>query len=117
MLDAVVPSTIEATTEGGYVRLSGTQWKYQRDEAERVAGNVRGVVGVWDDVELLGPEPNSRELQHSITKAFERNAKLDGKDLEVETDGRTVTLKGTASSWPSTTRPSPRRGPRRACRR
>jgi osmotically-inducible protein OsmY len=100
MLDAVVPSTIEATIDDGYVRLSGTaQWKYQRDEAERVAGNVRGVVGVWDDVELLGPEPNGHELQHSISKAFERNAKLDAKDLEVETEGRTVTLKGTVSSW------------------
>jgi osmotically-inducible protein OsmY len=100
MLDAVVPSTIEATIDDGYVRLSGTaQWKYERDEAERVAGNVRGVVGVWDDVELLGPEPDAHELEHSITKAFERNAKLDGKDLKVETDGRTVTLKGTVSSW------------------
>jgi osmotically-inducible protein OsmY len=100
MLDAVVPSTIDATIEDGYVRLSGTaEWKYQRDEAERVAGNVRGVVGVWDDVELLGPAPNGHEVQRSITKAFERNAKLDGKDLEVETEGRTVTLKGTVSSW------------------
>jgi osmotically-inducible protein OsmY len=100
MLDSVVPSTIEASIDDGYVRLNGTaEWKFQRDEAERVAGNVRGVVGVWDDVELLGPEPSAPELQHAIKKAIERNAKLDAKQLKVETEGRTVTLKGTVSSW------------------
>jgi osmotically-inducible protein OsmY len=100
MLDAIVPSTIQATTEDGYVRLSGTaQWKYQRDEAEHVAGSVRGVVGVWDDVELLGAEPDGGDIGHAISKAFKRNAKVDAKELEVETEGRTVTLKGTVSSW------------------
>jgi osmotically-inducible protein OsmY len=100
LLDAVVPSTIDATITDGYVRLSGTaEWKYQRDEAERVAGNVRGVVGVWDDVELLGAEPSSEGLEHDIEKAFKRNAKLDAKEVKVETKGRTVTLKGTVASW------------------
>jgi osmotically-inducible protein OsmY len=100
MLDSLVPSTIEASIDEGYVRLNGTaQWKYQRDEAELVAGNVRGVVGVWDDVELLGAEPDGDDVQHAISKAFKRNAKLDAKDITVETEGRTVTLKGTVSSW------------------
>lgn len=100
MLDSLVPSTIEASIDDGYVRLNGTaQWKYQRDEAELVAGNVRGVVGVWDDVELLGAEPDGDDVQHAISKAFKRNAKLDAKDITVETEGRTVTLKGTVSSW------------------
>ena len=100
MLDASVPSTIDASIEDGYVRLTGTaEWKYQRDEAAFVAGNVRGVVGVWDDVELIGAEPTSHDVEHDIEKAFKRNAKLDAKQLEVETEGRTVTLKGTVSSW------------------
>jgi osmotically-inducible protein OsmY len=100
MLDSVVPSTIEATVDSGYVTLSGTaQWKHQRDEAEFVAGNVRGVVGVWNDVRLLGPEPGSEDVEHAISKAFERNAKIDAEQVSVETQGRTVTLKGTVSSW------------------
>ncbi len=100
MLDSLVPSTIEASIDDGYVRLSGTaEWKYQRDEAERVAGNVRGVVGIWDDVELLGAEPDGDEVEHAISKAFKRNAKLDAKDITAEAEGRTVTLKGTVSSW------------------
>lgn len=100
LLDSIVPSTIQATVENGYVRLSGTaQWKYQRDEAKFIAGNVRGVVDVWDDVELLGSEPDGDEVEHAISKAFKRNAKLDAQEIKVETDGRTVTLKGTVSSW------------------
>ena len=100
MLDAVVPATVEASVEDGYVRLSGTaEWKYQRDEAEFVAGNVRGVVGVWDDVELTGPPPAADGVEHAIEKAFKRNAKLDAQELKVETDDRTVTLSGTVRSW------------------
>jgi osmotically-inducible protein OsmY len=100
MLDSLVPPTIEASVDDGYVRLSGTaEWKYQRDEAEHVAGNVRGVVGVWDDVELLGAEPDGEEVHHAIAKAIERNAKLDVRAITVESEGRTVTLKGTVSSW------------------
>ena len=100
MLDSLVPATIEASVEDGHVRLSGTaQWKYERDEAEHVAGNVRGVVGVWDDVELLGAEPDAGQVDHAISKALERNAKLDANLITVETKGRTVTLKGSVSSW------------------
>jgi osmotically-inducible protein OsmY len=100
MLDSIVPSTVDASVEDGYIRLSGTaEWKYQRDEAEFVAGNIRGVVGVWDDVELTGPPPVSDDVEHSIEKAFKRNAKLDAKELKVETDDRTVTLSGTVRSW------------------
>ena len=100
MLDALIPSTIEATVTDGYVRLSGTaEWKYQRDEAEFVAGNVRGVVGVWDDIEVTGAEPSGDNVERGIEKAFKRNAKLDAKDVKVETDGRTVTLRGTVASW------------------
>jgi len=100
MLDSLVPSTIEAAAEDGYVRLSGTaEWGYQRHEAEFVAGNVRGVVDVWNDVEVLGAEPSGDEVEHGISDAFKRNAKLDAKDLHVKTEGRTVTLEGTVRSW------------------
>jgi osmotically-inducible protein OsmY len=100
MLDSIVPKTVDASVEDGYIRLSGTaEWKYQRDEAEFVAGNVRGVVGVWDDVELTGPPPVAGVVDHSIEQAFKRNAKLDAKELKVETDDRTVTLSGTVRSW------------------
>jgi osmotically-inducible protein OsmY len=47
MLDAVVPTTVDATVKDGMVTLTGTaQWQYQRDEAEFVAANVLGVIGI-----------------------------------------------------------------------
>jgi len=100
MLDSLVPDTIDATVDSGFVRLTGTaEWNYQRDEAETVASNVWGVVSLEDDVQLLGPEPDAEKVRHSIKKAMERNAKLDADDITVETKDHSVTLKGTVASW------------------
>jgi osmotically-inducible protein OsmY len=43
MLDGLVPSTVEAKVDDGFVTLTGTaEWQYQRDEAESVASNIVG---------------------------------------------------------------------------
>jgi osmotically-inducible protein OsmY len=100
MLDSVVPTTIDARVDDGWVTLTGTaEWQFQRDEASFVAGNVLGVLGVEDDVDLVSPEPSAGDVEESIKKAFKRNASLDAKDLDVSTDNGSVTLKGTVSSW------------------
>jgi len=58
MLDAIVPATIEASVKDGVVTLTGSAERYfQLEEAEFVAGNVRGVAGVENDVDLVGPTP------------------------------------------------------------
>ena len=101
MLDSLVPSTIDAKVYEGYVTLTGkANWQYQRDEAERVASNIVGTLDVFDEVELVAPAPEADDVAHGIKKAFERNAKLDAEELEVDTasDGK-VTLRGTVSSW------------------
>lgn len=47
VLNGLVPSTIDANVTDGWVTLTGTaNWQYQRDEAQRVAGNIGGVVGL-----------------------------------------------------------------------
>jgi osmotically-inducible protein OsmY len=54
ILDALVPATIDVTVKDGIVTLTGTaQWRYQRDEAEFVAANVRGVIDVENDVDVM----------------------------------------------------------------
>jgi osmotically-inducible protein OsmY len=99
-LDTRVPSTIDAKVHDGNVTLTGTaNWNYQRDEAELVAGNVRGVVTVGSEVELVAPGPTAHDVHHSIRKAMERNAKLDAESVSVESENGTVTLSGTVSSW------------------
>jgi osmotically-inducible protein OsmY len=100
MLDSIVPSTIDAKVDDGKVTLAGTApWRFQRDEAESVAGNVRGVINVENDVDLVPPGPSAHDVQHSIKKAMERNAKLDADSVTVESENGTVTLRGTVSSW------------------
>ena len=100
MLDSIVPSTIDAKVDDGKVTLTGTApWRFQRDEAESVAGNVRGVISVENDVDLVPPGPTAHDVQHSIRKAMERNAMVDADSVKVESENGTVTLRGTVSSW------------------
>ena len=100
MLDSLVPSTVDAKVDDGFVTLTGSaNWQYQRDEAELVASNIVGTLDVLDEIELQYPTPDCGDVQDSIERAFKRNAALDADDLHVSTDNGTVTLKGTVSSW------------------
>jgi osmotically-inducible protein OsmY len=100
MLDAVVPSTVDATVKDGFVDLTGTaSWQYEREEAEFVAGNVPGVLGVRTTVVLTSPAPYAPDVKHSIKKALERDAKLDADRIAVETINGIAVLSGTVRSW------------------
>jgi osmotically-inducible protein OsmY len=100
ILDDLIPSTVDAKVDDGSVRLTGTaNWQYQRDEAEFVASNIRGVIAVIDEVELVPPGPTAENLQHSIEEAMKRNAKIDAASVSVESSNGTVKLSGTVSSW------------------
>jgi osmotically-inducible protein OsmY len=100
MLDSIVPSTIDAKVDDGWVTLTGTaEWQFQRDEAEFVAANILGVVGVESEIELMGPTPSAGDVKSSIKKAMKRNAKLDAESVSVDSSNGTVTLSGTVSSW------------------
>jgi osmotically-inducible protein OsmY len=100
MLDSLVPSTIDAKVDQGWVTLTGTaNWQFERDEAGFIAGNILGVVGVETEIELVAPGPSAGDVKHSIKKAMERNAKLDADGVSVESSNGEVTLHGTVSSW------------------
>jgi osmotically-inducible protein OsmY len=100
MLDSLVPSTVDAKVDNGNVTLTGkANWQFQRDEAESVAGNVLGVVTVGNQIELVPPAPSAYDVEHSIKKAMERNAKLDAESVSVESSDGTITLHGTVTSW------------------
>jgi osmotically-inducible protein OsmY len=101
MLDSVVPKTVDAKVDDGYVTLTGSaNWQYQREEAEFVAGNIVGAVDVLDEIELTAPAPDAGKIEDGIKKAFKRNAKVDAGELSVSTaSGGDVTIEGTVSSW------------------
>jgi len=100
MLDGLVPATVDAKVEDGFVTLNGTaEWQYQRDEAEFVASNIVGTLDVFDEIELASPTPSAGDVQDSIKKAFKRNAAIDADDLIISTHNGTVTIDGTVGSW------------------
>jgi osmotically-inducible protein OsmY len=100
MLDGLVPSTVDAKVDDGYVTLTGSaNWQYQRDEAEYVASNIVGAFDVFDEIELQYPTADAHDVKDDIKSAFKRNAKLDADYLDVSTSNGSVTVKGTVSSW------------------
>jgi osmotically-inducible protein OsmY len=81
------------------VTLTGTAtWQFEREEAESVAGNLRGVRGVRSEIHLY-PTPSVTDLKEAIEQGFQRNATLDANSLSVESASGTVTLAGTVPSW------------------
>ena len=68
-------------------------------EAEFVAGNVPGIIGLDDQVELTIDDPTPADVRHSIKKAFKRDASLDAEALSIDTFDGTVTLSGHVDSW------------------
>jgi len=100
MLDSLVPATVDAKVEDGFVTLTGTaDRQYQRDEAEFVASNIVGALDLFNEIELTYPTPSADDVQESITQAFKRHAALDADDLRISTLNGTVTINGTVSSW------------------
>ena len=100
MLDAAVPSSIDASVTDGMVTLTGmAPFNYQRAEAEFVAGNVPGVIGLEDQVELTIDGPSPADVRQSIKKAFKRDASLDAETLSIDTLDGIVTLSGHVDSW------------------
>src|SRR5262249_47237859 len=99
MLDSLIPSTVDAQVDDGFVTLTGTaDWQYQRDEAEYVASNIVGTLDIYDDIGLKH-SASADDVKDSIKKAFKRSAALDASDLSVSSDNGTVTIDGTVSSW------------------
>lgn len=98
-LNSLVPATVDATVDDSVVALRGTvNWQYEREEAESVAGNVRGVRGIRSEVVLV-PTPSAVDIKEAIEQRLRRNAALDANRLTVETKDGTVTLTGLVSSW------------------
>src|SRR5262249_22066463 len=87
MLDGLVPSTIDAKVDDGFVTLTGTaEWQYQREEANFVAANIVGALDVFDEIELEPLGPKAGDVQESIEQAFSRNASLDAKGRSISID-------------------------------
>src|SRR5258706_9076466 len=90
---------VRVVVKDGSVTLEGqVEWNFQRERAENAVRHVRGVKGVSNLIRLetrIAPS----EVKRKIEDAFRRSAELDASRVTVETDGGTVTLRGTVRSW------------------
>jgi osmotically-inducible protein OsmY len=99
-LDSQIPPTIDAMVDDSFVTLKGNAtWNYQRTEAEFVASNVPGVLGVRSEI-VLEQAQTGPDMAQTIEDGFARIATLDSDTLKVDTtDSGKVTLSGVVSSW------------------
>jgi osmotically-inducible protein OsmY len=99
-LNCLIPATVQARVEAGFVTLSGVAaWQFQRAEATRACAAVPGVTGV--DVAIsLQPAPSDGDIQQAISAALRRSARLDGFGISVDSPlPGLVVLSGTVSCW------------------
>lgn len=94
-----VPSDkVMVKVENGWVYLTGeVKWDYQRNAAKKAIQNLLGVKYVANNI-TLKQQVEASDINNKIKKAFERTADIDAKNITVEVDGHTVTLKGIVHS-------------------
>jgi osmotically-inducible protein OsmY len=94
-----IPKSVKAEVRDGYVTLRGdVDWCYQRQEAETVVRDVKGVKGVVNEI-VVKPQKKSADIERDVSSALERNAELDARSIWVTTDDGTVHLHGHAHSF------------------
>jgi osmotically-inducible protein OsmY len=95
---SVPDDKVMVKVENGWVSLTGeVQWDFQRNAAKRAIENLLGVKHVNNNI-ALKQEVKATDIKDKIKTAFERSADIEAKNIRVEVDGHTVTLKGTVHS-------------------
>jgi osmotically-inducible protein OsmY len=85
---------VQARVQDGWVTLNGeVEHDYQRREVERMVRNVRGVVGVTDNV-TVKPPPGPEAVKEEIEESFKREAEIDARHIRVEVSDHTAQLYG-----------------------
>jgi len=90
---------IQVVVEKGWVTLDGSvEFQFQKNEAERTVRNLRGVIGI---INQLGVKPLivPGEVKNLIIKALERAAEVDAKKISVDARDSKIILGGAVKSW------------------
>ncbi|MEQ7801952.1 BON domain-containing protein [Pedobacter sp. ASV1-7] len=96
---AVQEDKIKIKVEDRIVRLEGeVEWEYQRKNAKAAIENLNGVIAVNN---LIRVKPNLvvSNIEQKISEAFQRNASIDAKKINVNVNGNKVILTGTVRSF------------------
>ena len=90
---------IRAVVAQGWVTLSGqAAHGYQKNVAESAVRYLFGVRGINNEI-TIKPSVDMVDVKQEIKDAFQRQARLDAKDIDVRLNDNQVTLKGFVSSW------------------
>jgi osmotically-inducible protein OsmY len=91
---------IKPLVHDGHVALEGTvEWHHQRERAESIVRELRGVVSVRNSIRVIPRVVAPAEIKHKIEEAFRRSAEIDAQRIAVEAHGGEVTLRGEVRSW------------------
>ena len=91
-------NAIHVVVENGWVKLSGdVDWYFQKEEAERVIRDLRGVRGVTSLI-LVTPRPVASDVKEKIAGALHRGVAFDAAHITVEIVDHQVTLTGSVRS-------------------
>lgn len=98
--NGLIPThVLAAAVFEGWVTLKGeVEWEYQRREAERVVGRLKGVTGVTNVI-TVKPSARASALREQIDEALSRNTHIDIGRVGVAVDDSAVILTGTVGSW------------------
>lgn len=111
--DVSVPNDkVKVKVEKGWVTLTGeVDWNYQKTSAEHGVHKIMGLIGLANNIKVK-PHVQVYEVREKITKALERTAPFDVKNIAIRTDGGAVTSRGRR---PDLVRARSRRGRRLGC--
>ncbi len=85
---------IKIIVEQGHLTLDGdVNFHYQKERAEKVVRDLYGIVSITNNIKVKSNIAPS-EVKEKIIKEFERNARIDASNIQVEVDGSKVILKG-----------------------
>ena len=90
---------IRAVVNSGWVTLEGNvEWNYHRELAESAVRPLEGMKGVRNRI-LVKPKVIVSDIKQKIEEAFQRSAMLEASHIMVESNGRSVILRGSVRSW------------------
>jgi osmotically-inducible protein OsmY len=94
-LNIAVPDGVEATAKNGNLTLTGTvSYGAELAAAEQAVAGLTGVRNIKNDIEISN-DADPVEVTLHVQEALDRYALIpDDSDVEVDTDGNTVTLSG-----------------------
>ncbi len=89
---------LKVAVEQGHLTLAGdVNFHYQKERAEKVVQDLYGVISVTNNIKVKSNIAPS-EVKEKIAREFERNARIDATNIQVEVDGNKVILQGSVKN-------------------